>query len=173
MVSDVLNYLVFGLVSLGIDIYMLVRLRETLNEKLTRIKNMKQTNKEANRNANSNKNAKKEQSTEQNIKNSMNNAIRMVVINSLLNIGLKLPYCYASLINLTINISEKFYKNTKATQRFQLFYCRLCRGFFISFMPEPGDFLFIILISIQLFIYIRFDLKIKAGFKRILNKSDQ
>lgn len=100
VISDFFNYFVFLLASLGVDIYMLIRLRRTLDEKIQRGKTMstavrigemylemmlalnsEKPIKNIDGSIESNKNLQIKKKHE--IKDSMNNAIRMVLTNSL------------------------------------------------------------------------------------------
>ena len=182
IISDLLNYFVFLLVCLSIDIYMLVRLRRTLQEKLVRLKEMTVTlqnknvvnlitNKKAPLSTKSQNENNAIQNKKADFNAAMNNAIRMVIVNSLLNIVLKLPLCFFSLHYLILFIGHNFLNESKAWFLYEIFYCNISKSFPLLNLSEPYDFLFLILISIQLFVYIRFDLKIKAGFNRMFNKS--
>ena len=52
----------------------------------------------------------------------MNNAIRMVIVNSLLNIVFKLPLCIYSLIYLFLFVGQTFMYNSKAWLLYEIFY---------------------------------------------------
>ena len=91
LISDFLNYVMFVILNLSIDLYMLVRLRRTLNEKMDRFANL------------TDKKHAKEKQTE--MRSSMNNAIRMVIVNSMLNILFKLPQVLVPIENAV----ETFY----------------------------------------------------------------
>ena len=175
--------------SLGVDVYMLVRLRRTLDEKLKREKDMNQvgiiqslptenfktsnTKKPVNDGQGSSSKTRQPGKTpvkkkEKDLKNAMNNAIRMVVTNSLLNIVFKFPLCIPPIFNLMDTIAQHV-----QAQKYLYFLGVINRICVILFLTELSDFLFLILISIQFFIYIRFDHKIKAGFKRVYEKTKE
>lgn len=160
LISDLLNYVVFVFVNLSIDIYMLVKLRRTLNEKLKRFAEWSTDNKHM-----------CQKSVE--IRESMNNAIRMVIVNSTLNFILKLPQTLVSLENA----AEAFYYQSKYYRKcgiycnysFYRFSFELRYSGVFYFISDLSDWLFTILISIQLFVYSKFDRQIKAGLERLID----
>lgn len=163
LISDFLNYVVFVLINLSIDIYMLMRLRQTLNEKLKRfavLVDMKQFEKELE------------------MRESMNNAIRMVVLNSSLNLLFKLPQTLIPIENVVERVyyESKYYKCHKFNDckiGFRVFSHNLRDSNVYYFVSDLCEWLLIILISIQLFIYSTFDKNIKLGLDRLLNSSTE
>lgn len=155
IISDLLNYVVFVLVNLIIDIYMLVQLRKTLSDKLTRLNEI------------SDKKVSMKKSLE--LEETMNNAIRMVVINSLLNLAFKLPLAFIPMVNAIAAFyyqSQSFLNGNFAFDTF-LGKFRECNLYYL--ILDLADWLVTLLISIQMFVFVRFDKKIKFGFERIFN----
>lgn len=107
------------------------------------------------------------------MRDSMNNAIRMVIINSMLNILFKLPQMLVPIENAV----ETFYFHSKRfdhcdpikTCHFGIAsFSNNFRDSFVYYMlPDLSDSLYNILISIQLFLYAKFDKKIKMGLDRL------
>lgn len=166
LISDMLNYVVFVLVNLTIDVYMLIRLRQTLNEKIEKLKSIFSINSKINQNPN--QLLKKELEMQE----SMNNAIRMVIVNSTLNFFFKLTMALVPLNNLIY----KFYYQTKSYGNDKFAYGTQMRKLNLAgiqyLIPDIGEFLLTILISFQLFIFAGFDKKIKAGLSRFNSKSN-
>lgn len=101
---------------------------------------------------------------------SMNNAIRMVVINSILNLVFKLPLAFFPLNNA---IAIFYYQRNPVqfvtfitNQEYHSFYNKLLLANLFYTIPDFGEWLLTILISIQLFLNSKFDRKIKTGFGR-------
>lgn len=163
LVSDFLNYVVFVIINFWIDIYMLVRLRRTLNDKMKKYAAL----------TDSTQMSKKEIE----MRELMNNAIRMVVVNSTLNFLFKLPHTLVPLQNTIETFyyqSGQFYKNrcgNKCNFGFYRFSVNLRDSNVYYLVSDLGEWLQTILISIQLFIFSKFDKKIKMGFHRMFDFS--
>ena len=171
-IIDLLNYVIFVIINIAIDIYMLVKLKRTLDEKLkkksvylviTKLILMKDIDEKKSNNKSS---SKKE------AEDPMNNAIKMVVLNSGLNILFKLPLAYIPIHNSI----GTFYFKSQAYYGGRLDFYKynwtlVKTGFFYS-IPDLADFLYTLLISVQLFIYIRFDKKIKTASNKFLSASN-
>ena len=146
---------------MSIDIYMVVRLRQTLEEISKRLKNLMVVSPRGDTTTAAASTAPN--SKELNVTKSIENAIRMVTINSTLNILLKLPLCFMPLLNSIVALRHHLHIREGPFSKF-----------FYNFLGSTSDFLlenlsellFIILISIQLFIYVRFDKKMKIGIRR-------
>ena len=151
-VSDLLNHVVFLLINLAIDIGMIVKLRQTLNERIEKAKTYStQTQLEA-----------KNQENE----NAMNNAKSMIIWNTTLNLAFKLPTTIYSLFYLyySINIS-----NEKDHLILNYFYRFICiDADFCSMFLQLSNFLYFLCISIQLFFYKHYDKKFSRSFNMIL-----
>ena len=159
LISDFLNYFVFVILNLSIDIYMLVRLRRTLKEKMQRFAKL------------SDKKQAKQKKLE--MSHSINNAIRMVIVNSTFNILFKMPQILVPLENAI----ETFYFHGKIYDCvYNPITCHLgistfsehLRDSFVYYMlPDLSEWLYNILISIQLFLYAHFDKNIKIGLNQL------
>ena len=157
--SDLLNYIVFLLVHLAIDIGMVRKLRETLNEKLEKSKEY----------------STKEQNDKRKSENEsvINNAIFMVILNTVVGILLKLPTCIYSLIFMYYNIYKINYLNYWIHAGFGRFFKYVCLdSSFCDAISVIANFLYLLYISIQFFFYKRFDKKFKNSFeKRFYSKN--
>ena len=97
----------------------------------------------------------------------VNKAIKMVVLNSAIGIFFKLPVCIMPLINV---YAEFYFKNPLYKYNhphFGEFYSMLFDTEFYSLIQDVSSFFFSLSLSIQLFIYKRFDKKFRTGFDRI------
>lgn len=156
-ISDLLNYCVLLFVHLFIDIGMVVKLRETLNGKLEKIKSMI-----------SKEDLEKKRRENETV---LNNAILMVVVNSSIGFLLKFPICIYSILLLVFNIyriNDPTFINHIVFARFYLGYwlnANICEAFL-----QLSDFLYLMSISIPIFVYKHFDKKIKITFERIFKK---
>lgn len=154
-ICDIFNYCIFLFVHLIIDIGMLVKLRETLNAKLDKTKSM----------------CSKEDQEKKRIEYEtvINNAVSMVVVNTTIGFLLKFPACAYSILMLVYNILKIYDEDFSSHQtfaRFYLFYCvdaSVCEMFL-----HLSDFLYLISLSIPLFLYNCFDKKFRATFERVL-----
>lgn len=138
---------------------MLVRLRRTLKEKMERFANL--TDKQ---------HAKQKQME---MRGSMNNAIRMVIVNSTLNIVFKMPQMLVPLENAveTFYFHSKRYDNCDPYKTCHFGISSFSDYFRSSFayymLPDLSEWLYSILISIQLFLFANFDKNIKTGLDRL------
>ena len=153
--SDLLNYVVFLLLHLLIDIGMIVKLRQTLNEKLEKAKAY----------CTKDQQEKKKKENEKVI----NKVILMIILNSTIGVLLKLPTLIYSIMDLyygiyRLNDLQVFYRPA-----FGRFYLRFCiDANFCQMFLHLADLLFLVSISIQLFFFNHFDKKFKIAFSRIL-----
>jgi len=167
-ICDILNYIVFLSVNLAIDVFMLVRLRRTLNEKSNRFEERNTTNKVENKKENKNETQNKK-NKEKN--DPINKALKMVILNTTLGIVFKIPLSIMSIMN---PIAKFYFKNSKFSQsnpQLDWFFGYLYNSGLSNVIPDVADLLYTILISIQFFIYIHFDKQIKTAFDRISNKN--
>lgn len=170
---DLLNHLVFVIANLTIDIYMVVRLKKTLNEKSLR---MFGDNKEKNGGMigmTTAKDEEKKAKLKKEIEDAVHNATKMVIVNSCLILLVKLPMMFMS-IHKTI---ERFYFSGQDYYRyhkgFYIFYWRMFKMGFLDMIPDLNALLLVIYVSCQLFFYAHFDKKIKKAFRRLLKKPDE
>ena len=154
-ICDLFNYVVFVFIHVSIDIYMVVRLRRTLNEKLMKLKDQI--------------NASKFQSKLKENDDSVNKAIKMVVLNTIFSVLFKMPLSFMPTVNV---ISEFYFKSPtliNAIPGFETFFHLLVYSGLDNLILYVSDFLFIFLIFIQLFIYLGFDRNIRFGFDLVFN----
>lgn len=152
LVSDILNYVMFVIVNISIDRFKCDQ-----------------------ENARSKVNNKSNKKKHADIKETLNSSILMVMVNSALNFFLKLPLVYIPLQNM---IATFFYK-TKAFHNGKLEDYSQNNLSFHKYMIEMNqmslitlivDWLFNFLISIQLFVYLKFNRKLKEAFDTTFHK---
>ena len=154
-ISDLVNYLVFVVVSIVIDICMVVKLRRTLNEKAKKSESLNQ---------------KQNESKKAEFEEAVNKAIKMVVLNSIIGIVFKLPICIVPLLNA---YARFYYKNLLYKYdhpRFGEFFSMLVNSGFYDLIQDVSHFLFVLSLAIQMFIYKRFDKKFRTGYERLMKK---
>ena len=153
-VSDLLNYVLFILIHMIMDIVMVIKLRKTLNERLEKSKEY----------------STKEQQEKKKTENEsvLNNAISMVILNTVVGILLKIPTCVNSLIFLHFIVYTHNIFNEDLSNRSAFFTVSVCvESYFCEMFFTLADFLYLSHISIQFFFYKRFDKKFKIALKRI------
>ena len=155
MINDLLNNLLFVLICSGIDIYMVVRFRRTLEEKLEKSKSMNEGN-------------EKLELKKKEFEEAIAKAVKMVVINTFINLLFKLPSTILPIINTYAQYYYKDQTRKYSHPTFGRFYSRLFDSGFYEFTIDLSDFLFLISISIQFFIYKKFDKKFRIGLKKLL-----
>ena len=156
-ISDLTNYVVFVLICVSIDVYMVVELRKVMSDKMNKIRALYCNSK-----------AKIESAMKEN-EDAMNKAIRMVVINTAIGLLFKMPLSFIPLINV---YAEFYYKNSHnryTRPAFNRFYLYLFNNGVYSQVSDLADFLFVVSISIQPLVYKRFDRKIQTAFDRLFN----
>ena len=154
-ISFVLNYFLFVILCAIIDICMVVQLRRVLEEKTKKSESMSMNQKQ-----NETKKAENEEA--------VNKAIKMVVLNTAIGILFKLPISFIPLINL---VAEFFQKNSiNRNGYFFNLYVFLKNSEFNNVIEYVSYFLFTLSLSIQFFIYNRFDKKFRTGYERLSDK---
>ena len=150
-ICDILNYVVFVAIHIGIDIFLVVKLKNTINQKLVSATFPKAVDE---------KKIKKKENED-----SVNQAIKMVVLNTTLSTLLKLLLSFIPFVNV---IAEFYFKSSFKDNhpRFGSFYGRINILGIYEMIPVLADFLFTVFISVQLFVFIKFDRKIKLGLDR-------
>ena len=156
VISDLVNYLVFVIVTIIIDICMVVQLRQVLGEKLKKSESMNQKQNES----------KKTESEE-----AVNKAIKMVVLNSAIGILFKLPVCFIPLLNVYAQFYFKKYAHVFDESNFKAFFQYLYESGYYDLIQDMSHFLLALSFSIQIFIYYRFDKKFLTGYQRIMKKA--
>ena len=154
-ISDILNHFVFLLVNLAIDIGMVVKLKQTLNERLEKFKAYSTTAQQ-----------EKKKSDNENV---LNNAISMVIFNTTLNLLLKLPTALYSMIYLFYGIYRQHINYSVSENRnWNKFYMRVCIDAYLCEMfLKLSEFLYLLSISLQFLFYKHYDKKLNSAFKKI------
>lgn len=144
---------------------MVVKLRNTLNEKSTRFSN----NNDSMSSSLDEKQSKKAKENEDVI----NKAIKMVILNTALSILFKIPFVFIPIVNV---IAGFYYKDRQFAYdhaKFGRFYGALNSSGMYVLIPILYDFFYTVFISFQLFIFVSFDKKIASGFDRIFSLGKQ
>ena len=157
-IVDLLNYVVFEIINVIVDIYLVVTLRRTLNEKANKLKTLY------------GKDSKKLKDKEKEFKEIVDKAIKMVVLNTAISIFFKLPIAFIPVLNVYAEFYYKNLANLITNPHFGYFYSFLLDSGFHKMIIHLSDFFFTFSLFIQLFIYIRFDKKFKAGVKNLFSK---
>ena len=157
-ISDIVNYVIFVFVCSAIDVDMIVILKKIMDEK-TRKSEILFKGCEA-----------KLESIRKENEEVVVKAIRLVIINTAFGILLKSPVSVISIVNVYADFYYKSEINRFATPRFNRFYSFLIYSGFYGCVVDFAHLLFTISISIQMFIYKRFDRKIQIAFERLMEK---
>lgn len=148
-ISDLINYLVFVLISFVIDLCMIVQLRRTLEERANKCLTS----------------ANKKQQVENENEEAVNNAIKMVVINTAIGILFKLPVSFIPLLN---SIGVVYFTEVETYHSlFYSFYSTLIDTGSFGFILDLTNLLYTVSFSIQIFVYNRFDKKFRTGYDRV------
>ena len=151
-ISDLFNHVVFLLINLAIDIGLIVKLRQTLNEMLEKAKEYSTK-------------AQQEAKNKEN-ENALNNAKSMIIWNTSLNLILKISSAIYSLFYLYYSI---YISNEKDHLILNYFYKYICiDADFCSMFFQLSNFLYFLCISIQLFFYKLYDKKFSRSLNMIL-----
>ena len=154
-ISELINYVVFVVVCVIIDICMVVQLRQVLEEKTKKSESMMDQKQSE---------TKKAENEE-----AVNKAIKMVVLNTAIGILFKLPVSLIPLLNVIADFCRQKINDYKFTYFFNI-YIFLIDSEFYNFIEDMSNFLFTLSMSIQLFIYHRFDKKFRTGYERLMDK---
>ena len=158
-ISDIINYVLFVLICLIIDIFMVRELRKVMNDKLQKIERLYAEHSKT-----------KVENTKKENDEAMNKAIRMVVINTSVGILFKTPISFLPILNVYAKFNDKISEKVNIHPEFGRFYSTLFRNGFYGLISDLSDFLFVLSISIQPLIYKRFDRKIQTGFERLFQQ---
>lgn len=146
-ISDFLNYVGFFILCVIIDVGMLVSLRKVLTEKAKKIQTLSA--------ANSDKT--------QIFDDIMNKNIKMVVLNTAIGLFFKLPLSFLPIVNA---YAQFYYKDPHFRYEkpsFDKFYSYLFESGFYSLIQVFSNLLYLISLSIQFFVYNKFDTKFKEA----------
>lgn len=153
LLSDTLNYVVFLLVHMSIDIGMVVKLRQTLNEKWEKSK------------AYSSKDQIEKKKLEN--ENVINKVTLMVILNTAIGVLFKMPSLIYSIIGFYYSIYRLDQSVLFSHPDFGRFFIRFCSdAYFCRMFLHLANLLYMISISTQFIFFIHFDKKFKNAFNR-------
>ena len=111
-------------------------------------------------------------SKKKDVEDPMSNAIKMVLLNSGLNVLFKLPLSFMPVHNSigTFYFKSGWYYSGSHLGFFKYNWILVKTGYFYL-IPDLADLFYTVLISFQLFIYTRFDRKIKLAFSGLFERS--
>ena len=154
-ISDLINNLLFVVTCIVIDICMVVQLRRTLEERMKKSESMNQKQKET-------KKAENEEA--------VNKAIKMVVLNSFIGICFKAPIVIIPFLNMFGRFYRKEnYRKYTNPKFFELYSFLIYSGYYFL-IQNIFYILYAFSLSIQMFIYNRFDKKFRMGYDRLKEK---
>ena len=154
-ISDLVNYFMFVVICIIIDICMVVQLRRTLEEKANKSESLNQKQNES-------KKAENEEA--------VNKAIKMVLLNSAIGIFFKLPVCFIPLLNV---YAQFYFQNIVYKlnhPQFAEFYSMLFDSQFYVLVQDMSRFFYTMSLSSHLFIYKHFDKKFRTGYEKFKSK---
>lgn len=157
-ISDIFNYIVFEIAIFVIDVYLVVLMRRTLDEKMQKLKAMI-------------KDAKKLENMITENNTAIKKVIRLAVLNTVISVLFKLPIAFMPTVNVYAEFYYKDYYSQIIYPNFGRYYLFLLDSGFQNIIIECSDLLYSFSISIQLFIYINFDKKFKMAFKKIFKST--
>ena len=155
-ISDIINYVVFVIVCITIDVSMVLQVKKILDEKLNKFKKENDSKYEAKKKEN---------------KEAIDKLIQMVVINTALGVLFKLSSSFIPLVNLYATFYYRSYKNLFIAPAFGEFYSNLLDTGFYSLINDVCELLYIVSIAILFFIYKRFDKKFQEGYQMLFANS--
>jgi hypothetical protein len=140
---------------------MVAKLKQTLEDKLKWYDN--ETN------------SQKYEAKKKENEDAVSQIIKMVLINTAIGILFKLPSSFISIVNLYAAFYYQNYENIFKAPGFGEFNLFLTKSGFSILIIDIYEFLFFISISIQFFIYKRFDKKFLEGYNNIpfFNKKNE
>ena len=156
-ISDIVNYVLFVLICLIIDLVMIRELRKVIADKLETIERLFAESKT------------KVESTKRENDEAMKKAIRMVVINTSIGLLFKMPLSVIPILNVYAEFYYKRLEKRFVHPAFGRFYSSLFFNGFYGQISDLAEFLFILSVSIQPLIYKRFDRKIQTAFGRLFD----
>ena len=155
-IFDVLNYVVFEVIIFILDVYMLVLLKRTLDEKLKKSESLMGKNE-----TNKLETMKKEN------EDVINKVIKMVILNTAISLLFRLPIAFIPVVNIYAEFYYKNYLNQFYHPKFGEFYSFLLNSGFYDFILECSDLFFNLSLFIQLFVYSHFDKKFNIAIHRL------
>ena len=159
LIYDLLNYVLFEILTSIIDIYMVLRLRGVLDEKFKQSESLI-------------KDAKKLENMKKEHEGALKKANKMVILNTSISILFRMPIAFLPIINVYAEFYYKKDSNLLNHPSFDIFYFFLIDSGFYQIINDLSDFLYTFSLSILLFIYLKFDKKFHEGFKCIFFKTE-
>lgn len=156
-IVDIINYVVFVGIIFAIDIYMIVRLRKVLENKMCISKLLNIHIPESSQ-TDTNKINKMPD-----YQDTLDKSSNMVILNTIIGVCFKLPLAILPVLN---TYAQFYYKNSDARflkPRFDRFYSALFETGFYFLAQDVADLLYLISLSIQFFVFNRFDKKFKSA----------
>ena len=159
LISDFLNYIVLTIINLVLDVYMVFKLKKTLQEKLLNKILMFSLEE------------KSKDKKESQYNDAVNKAIKMVLLNNVMGIVFKLPFCLKPLVNtIMIFYYKDSYRLNQKLRRLIEFFNNYNWSGFADLIPSLTELTFTLSISIQLFIYKQYDTKFMASYDHLSKK---
>ena len=155
-IFDILNYIVFELITFIIDIYMVVLIRRTFEEKMKKMETLL-----------GKKSAEKLETMKKENQDVISKVIKMVVLNTAISVLFRLPIAYIPILNVFAEFYYKNYRNQVFQPKFGEFYSFFVYSGFYDMIVCCSDLLYTISIFMQLFIYTHFDRKFKISLQQI------
>lgn len=168
---DLINYGVFVLANIAIDVYMIVRLKRVLKGKIyiSKLLNIIHTTPITSE-APAARSKADGAIKMPDFQDSLNKSTKMVLFNTVLGVCFKLPLIILPLLNV---YAQFYYKNADARYRrpsFDRFYSAMFETGFNVLGQDIADMLFSISLAVQIFIYDKFDKKFKSASFKLLAK---
>ena len=153
-ISDILNHCVLLIVNLSLDIGMIIKLKQTLNERFEKFKEYSTTAQQ-----------EKKKTEKENV---LDNAISMVILNTTLNLLLKLPASLYSLIYLWYSYYLQHnipfvWENFTLERFFKLYFIDANLS---GLLIKLSQFLYLLSISLQFVFYKHYDKKLNSAIKK-------
>ena len=152
-ICDLVNNVVFVFLGFFVDLGLVVSLRRVLNEQLATYEKITEQSEKVQKRKKENENA-------------VRKTVKMVVINTTIGIILKSPGAILPVLNLAANYFYKDEFNRVRNPSFAEFYFVFTKAGFQWLLNDLCDFLFHVSISIQIFVFYRFDKRFKEWFDK-------
>lgn len=153
-ISDLINYVVFVIASVIIDVCMVLKLKSIFREGIECLKTITTDEQHID-------------SKNSEFEDALGQSARMVVLNTAVGFLFKLPSAFLPLINTS---AQFFYKDFNArfdNPGFDRFYVMLMETNMYALMQDIAQLLYLVSLSIHLFIYNRFDKRFKRAFSKV------
>lgn len=152
-ISDLVNYVMFVVISVIIDVCMVLKLKRIFREGLECLKTMTEDEQHI-----------ELKSSE--FEEALGQSARMVVVNTAVGVLFKIPSAFLPIVNTWAQFFYKDFAMRFEKPGFDRFYVMLLDTGFYALVQDVAQFLYLASLAIHLFIYNRFDKR----FNRALNK---